>query len=209
MALSYPLSFPSSRAPSRITFHSRSAVGLQSSPITLEQTVFAWTGDLWLADVEYPPMIASEAEDIVAGLLLALNGAEGSFLMGPANAGYAGARGTWSAPLLSGAHAAGVKTLNLIGVDGKTWKNGDWLQLGSGSTSRLHKVVADGVQAGSPSLAQVEIWPRTRAAYSDGAAVTLSAPKGVWRLAGNSTDFSIEIGGFYAVRFSAIEARDS
>jgi hypothetical protein len=207
MALSYPLTFPS-LAPARIVFRARSVVGVQPSPLTMEHTVYAWQGDLWEADIDMPPMETEDAEPSI-GMLLALNGMEGTFLMGPANAGYAGARGTWSgsSPVVNGAHAVGARTLSIRSVDGKDWKAGDWFQLGSGSTSRLHKVVQDGSQTGSPSAANLEIFPRLRAAVSNGDALTLSSPKGMWRLASNVREWSIEIAQIYGIRFSCIEDR--
>jgi hypothetical protein len=203
VALVFPLSFPTTKTPRRVTFRAHSVVGVSASPLTLEQETFVWQGEGWAADIEAPPMGLADAEAYIA-FLLALNGREGTFLMG--QAGYAGARGTWISPVLSGAHATGVKTLNIRNVDGRTWKVGDWLQIGSGSSSRLHKVVQDGAQSGSPSVASVEIWPRTRTSYSDGQALTLSSPKGVWRLASNTREWSIDLAITYGIRFSCLEA---
>jgi hypothetical protein len=210
MSISYPLSFPSTKAPSRIVFRARSVVGVQASPQTLVQTVYAWAGDLWEADIQAPPMTAQYAEAWVSGLLLALNGMEGTFLMGPGNAGYAGPRGTWNgtSPLVHGAHAAGVKTVAIKNIEaGVTWKAGDWLQFGSGSSARLHKVVKDGAAAGSPPGGDIEIWPRTRAALSADAAITLANPMGNWRLSSNVSEWSIELAQIYGISFSCMEAK--
>lgn len=211
MTISYPLNFPTAQAMRNITFRAASIIGVQPSPLTLEHTVYAWPGDGWEADVECPPMTAADAEPWVAGFLLALNGMEGTFLMGPADAGQTAQRGTWAgaSPLVVGAHAAGVRTVAVDGLSaGATGKAGDWLQFGSGSASRLHKLVEDFTANGSGE-GTAEIWPRTRVALADNAPVTLASPKAVWRLASNVRRWSIDLGQWYApLRFSCIEARD-
>jgi hypothetical protein len=207
----YPLSFPSP-APRRITFRTRSAVGVQSSPLTMAQTVYAWPGDLLMAEVESPTLDLGGASAWIYGFLVALNNKEGTFLMGPGDAaGYAGAAGSWagSSPLVHGAHAAGSRTLLIKGLEAAlTWKAGDWLQVGSGSASRLHVCTKDGAAAGSPPGGSVEIWPRTRAALADGDAVTLASPRGLFRLAQDETEWSIDVAQMFGVRFSCMEARE-
>jgi hypothetical protein len=205
VAITYPLTLPTTRA-QRIEFRAHSAVGFQPAPLTLEQTIYVWQGDTWEADVIIPPMVRAEAEGVV-GFLLALNGMEGTFLMGdPLNTSP---RGTWAgSPLVAGSHAAGVKTVALDGFSAAaTGKVGDWIQFGSGSTSRLHKVVQDFTADGG-GLASVEIWPRLRTSLADNAPIVTASPKGLWRLASNARGWSLDIGQIYGLRFSAIEARD-
>lgn len=183
----------------------RSVVGVAESPFTLSQQVYAHPGEVWSAELDFPPLERAEAEDLI-GMLLALNGMEGTFLMGDPLGKTA--RGTWSgsSPVVSGAHAAGLKTIGIRNVDGKTWKRGDWLQFGSGSTTHLHKIVQDGSQVGSPSLASIEIWPRTRTTLADGDAITIASPRGLWRLASNVGGWDLIDAMEYGVRLSAIEA---
>jgi hypothetical protein len=76
---------------------------------------------------------------------------------------------------------------------------GDYIQLGAGSSAKLHKVLVD--QSGSGSL---EIWPALRANYTASAA-TLTNPKGVFRLANNQTNWSIGANSAYAIQFEAME----
>lgn len=203
MSISYPLSLPSNAVAAAISFEAISQVGLSQSPFTGAQQAYAHQGEWFEAQIELPSMARADAEEWVA-LLLALNGKEGTLLLGdPANSTP---RGTWVSPVVSGAHAAGVKTLYIRGVDSKTWKAGDWLQLGSGSGAHLHKVVQDGSQLGSPSVGSVEIWPRTRAALSDGAAVTLTSPVGLFRLKDNRRSWSIREAVEYGIGFGVLEA---
>ena len=80
-----------------------------------------------------------------------------------------------------------------------TLKAGDYIQLGSGSSSKLHQVLVD--QTGDGSL---EIWPDLREDYTD-ATVTYNNAKGVFRLATNITSWSINNSSTYGISFDAIE----
>jgi hypothetical protein len=204
MALSYPLTFPTVQMPVSTKFRASSAVGVSVSPFTKEQQIYAHQGDALAVDIQMPPMERDDAETVV-GFLLALNGMEGTYLLGdPANTGP---RGTWAgSPKVFGAHAAGVKSVAMDGFSaGATVKAGDWFQTGSGSSTHLHKLVQDATADGS-GLLTLEIRPPLRAALADNATFVTSGPKGLWRLASNDIEWSIEGAQLYGVQFSAIEA---
>jgi hypothetical protein len=204
MAISYPLSLPASRFV-RTAFRARSVVGMSASPFSVAQQVYAWPGDCWMADVQLPPMKRANAEPWVA-FLLALNGVEGTFLMGDVVNTTPRGVGTGT-PLVKGASQTG-KTLE---TDGWTAGQspilaaGDWFQLGTGSTSRLHKLVQNANSDGSGN-ATLEIWPRLRSSPADNAALTLSSPKGLWRLTSNVREWSLELAQIYGISFSCMEA---
>lgn len=83
---------------------------------------------------------------------------------------------------------------------------GDYLQLGSGASSRLHKVITPAVADGNGE-AVLDIWPALRASYADGAAVTLDSPRGVWRLASNEMPYEYVPGRIFpAMTFACTEA---
>lgn len=206
MAISYPLAFPTVKGPRQISIRLIDVVGVQSSPISLEQTSYDWGGDRLEADVALPPMKRADAEEFV-GFLWSLRGMLGTFLMGdPVGATP---RGTWAGtPLLAGAHAAGVRTLSVDGFSaGATGKRGDWLQFGSGSSTRLHKVLQDFTADGG-GAATIEIAPRLRAALVDNEPLVSSSCKGQWRLASNAREYTIELAQVYGLRFSCVEALD-
>ena len=116
-------------------------------------------------------------------------------------------RGTWAgSPKVLGAHAVGVKSIAMDGFSAAaTVKAGDWFQIGSGSTTHLHKVVQDGTADGS-GLLTIEVWPRTRAALLDNDTFTISSAKGIWRLANNSRRWTIEDMRFGGIVVGAVEA---
>jgi hypothetical protein len=205
VSIAYPLTLPSVSEPNGITIRARSAVGISVSPFTFGQQLFVHPGDIWEADISLPPMLRPQAETWL-GFLLALNGREGTFLMGEAL--NRTARGTWAAasPFVNGAHAAMAKTVAIDNLAASaTGKSGDWLQFGSAGTSRLHKLVQDFTANGS-GQATIEIWPRLREGLADNAAVTVASPRGVWRLSENVTGWTIGIAQIYGLQFSAVEA---
>lgn len=204
MAIAYPLSLPATSVPAAVSIRMRSSVGMSMSPFSFAQQVYAHAGDMWEADISLPKMQRADAEEYIA-FLAALNGREGSFTLGPDPVNLS-PRGTWGGtPLVNGASQTG-KTLAVDGFTASaTVKKGDWFQLGTGSSSRLHKIVEDGTANGSGQLS-LEIWPRLRSSPADNDALTTASPKGVFRLASNLREYSLELAKLYGISFSAIEA---
>lgn len=211
MPITYPLSLPSTPTFRSIDFRPVEAVGQGRSRFTLQRQVQRHQGQLWVAELDLPPMPRAEAEAWVA-FLLSLKGIYGTFLLGdPVGATPRGtATGT---PV---ADSAGSPTVNQIrdeeiyirgctaGVTG--WlKAGDWLQVGSGSTARLHKNLQD-VDSDGTGRAVCHVWPRLRASLADGEAITLNSAKGVFSLARNQMAWSIGEAQIYGIGFSAVEA---
>jgi len=200
MAITYPISAPAEVA-QRAKFRTRVAAAVSESPFTFGQQVYVHAGQLLLVDVELPPLIRADAEAVV-GFLLALNGHEGTFTMAPPG-NASGVRGTWAgSPLVNGDHAAGVSSIVMDGFSaGATAKAGDWVGIGS----YVHKVTRDATADGSGNLT-LEIWPRLRAAVSNNAALDITAPEGLWRLATPEVEWDVEVAQIYGVRFTAMEA---
>ena len=205
MAITYPLSLPSTtRTLSQVSFKGRSVVGLSVSPFTLEQEVQNSMAEALAFDAALPPLIKADGEEWV-GWLLALSGSQGTFLLGdPANPSP---RGTWAgqSPLVNGASQTG-KSLIIDGLTaGATGKAGDWFQLGSGATTHLHKLT-QGFTANGSGQATLDIFPRLRGSPADNAAIVLTNTKGLWRLASNDADWTIDLAITYGLKFSGIEA---
>jgi hypothetical protein len=81
-----------------------------------------------------------------------------------------------------------------------TLKAGDYIQLGSGASSKLHQVLLD--QDGDGTI---EIWPSLRSNYTS-STVVFNSPKGVFRLGTNMTSWSINNASIYGISFEAVEA---
>lgn len=206
MAIIYPLALPTASGLASISFYGKSAVGISESPFTGQQQAQVFQKQLWLASVEVLPLKRPEAEKYIA-FLLSLNGKQGTFLMGdPSGATPRGiATGT---PLLNGAHATNV---NSLVTDGWTPSQtgilltGDYVQLGTGAATRLHKVLAD-VNSDGAGNATFDVWPSTSAAYIDNAALTVQSCKTTFRLDDNTSGWSVTESILYGIQFSATQA---
>ena len=82
---------------------------------------------------------------------------------------------------------------------------GDYLQIGTGATSRLYKTLND-VDTDAGGLATLDNWPRLRESPADSATITLTNPGGVFRLARNDSEWDISTATIYGLGISAIEA---
>jgi hypothetical protein len=205
MAISYPLSMPTNTRIRSIELRAVNAVAYSRSPFTFAGQAFAYAGQMWQADVTLPPMKRADAEQWLAWLV-SLRGSLGTFLLGDPLGCVARGVATGT-PLIKG----GSQTGGTINIDGATsgvtgWlKAGDYVQIGSGGTARLHKVLQDANSDGSGNVT-LELWPHVRTAPADNAAVTVSSAKGLFRLASNEQAWSINEASIYGITFSAMEA---
>jgi hypothetical protein len=193
LAITYPLSTPTSIGIESIELRAVNAVATSQSPFTYKQQIVSHTGQRWEASISIPPVHRDKAAQWKA-MLTALKGSVGTFLLGDPD--YATPQGTVSSCTLTG--SAGDETVTVV-MTGSLLA-GDYIQLGTGSTSRLHQVLVD--QTGDGSL---EIWPALRDDYTT-AAVTFNSPKGVFRLSSNMTSWSINNASTYGISFDAVEA---
>lgn len=203
MPVSFPISLPSSPTARRITIRPRSAVAGDSSGFTLQSQTYAWRGQRLEAEVQLPPMTRADAAAWVAALV-SLNGQEGSFLLGDTSATTPRGVATGT-PLVKGAGQTGTDLITdgwTTGVTG-ILKAGDWIQLGSGSTARLHLVLADADSDGLGDATLV-LWPALRSSPADNAALTITAAKGLFQLAG-PIEWSVDEMRLYGLSFPAVE----
>jgi len=193
MAISYPLSTPTTIGIESIELRAVNAVAVSQSPFTYKQQVISHGGQKWEAAVNIPSVHRDKAAEWKA-MLVGLKGQVGTFLLGDPD--YATPQGTVSSCTLTGSTGDDTVTVVMTG----TLKAGDYIQLGSGSSAKLHQVLLD--QDGDGSL---EIWPSLRSDYT-GATVTFDSPKGVFRLGTNITSWSINNASAYGISFEAVEA---
>lgn len=200
----YPLNLPSHTGIKSIELRAINAVIFEMSPFTFVGQAQASAGQMWQADVTLPPMKRDDAAVWVAWLV-SLRGRFGTFLMGDPNG--ATPRGSiGGTPLVNGAGQTGETLL----IDGCTanvtnWlKAGDYVQLGSGATATLHKVLANASSNGSGQVT-LSLWPHIRSAPADNAAVTVTNAVGRFRLSSNETSWSIDEASIYGISFGAME----
>ena len=193
MAISYPLSTPTTIGIESVEIRAKNTVAISESPFTYKQQIVDFGGQKWEASVNIPPVRRDLAAEWKA-FLTALKGPVGTFLLGDPDC--ATPRGTVSSCTLTG--SAGDETVSVT-MTGSLLA-GDYIQLGSGSNSKLHQILVD--QTGSGNL---EIWPALRADYTS-ATVTFNNPKGVFRLSSNVTSWAINNSSVYGISFDAVEA---
>lgn len=202
MAITYPIALPVVDQPADIVFGGESVVASSMSPFTGDVEVQQHDGQRWHATLNYPPLERADAERLIS-FLLKLDGMYGTFTMTPP--GASAPRGTAAGtPLVNGAGQSGTDLV----TDG--WNTseavlleGDYLQLGTGLTARLHKVLDDVTSDGSGD-ATVSLWPRikTSAPPADNAAIVTSSPVGLFRLAENRNDWNVNTALHYGISFS-------
>tara|TARA_R110001606_G_scaffold84971_1_gene192946 strand:+ start:116 stop:703 length:588 start_codon:yes stop_codon:yes gene_type:complete len=193
MALSYPLATPTTIGIESIELRAVNAVAVSQSPFTYKQQVISHGGQKWEASVNIPSVHRDKAAEWKA-MLVGLKGQVGTFLLGDPD--YATPQGTVSSCVLTG--DAGDDSADVVMTG--TLKAGDYIQLGTGSGSKLHQVLLD--QSGDGTI---QIWPSLRSTYSS-ATVTFNSPKGVFRLSTNMTSWSINNASIYGISFEAVEA---
>jgi hypothetical protein len=193
MALSYPLATPTTIGIESIELRAVNAVAVSQSPFTYKQQIVSHGGQKWEASVNIPSVHRDKAAEWKA-MLVGLKGQTGTFLLGDPD--YATPQGTVSSCVLSG--NVGEETASVVMTG--TLKAGDYIQLGSGASSKLHQVLLD--QDGDGSI---EIWPSLRSDYTS-STVVFNSPKGVFRLGTNMTSWSINNASIYGISFEAVEA---
>ena len=193
MAISYPLDTPTSIGIENIELRAVNSVAVSQSPYTYKQQIVSHGGQKWEASVTIPSVRRDKAAQWKA-MLVALKGPTGTFLLGDPD--YATPQGTVSSCTLTGDAGDDSPSVVMTG----TLIAGDYIQLGTGSSSKLHQVLTD--QSGDGSI---DIWPPLRSTYED-ATVVFNSPKGVFRLANNVTSWSINNASAYGISFDAVEA---
>lgn len=204
MAISYPLTPPASPKPRRLSLAPMTAAGIHSSPFTFAQQVQEHQGQLWGLDVVLPPMKRSDAEPWLA-MFLKLHGIVGTFLYGDLSSDTPQGIATGT-PLVNGASQTGYQlttdgwTVSQTGI----LKAGDYIGLGSGSGSQLYKV-EDDVDSDGAGNAVLNIWPDLRSSPGDDDPITVSSPRGVFRMR-EAPSWDIDEALVYSISFSAMEA---
>lgn len=206
MAITYPLSLPTTIGIGEVELMAENVVALSTSPFTYRQQVVQHPGQRWSANIRIPPVRKDLAEEWVA-FLVSLKGQTGTFLLGDPNMGEprGTAKDTPGTPVVNGASQTG----STLAIDGLPTSEtgyllpGDYIQLGSATSSTLHKVLTQ-VDTDGGGAATLDIFPNILTAPSDGATVTVSDAKGLFRLSTNTVSWSINEASFYGIQFSAV-----
>jgi hypothetical protein len=141
--------------------------------------------------------------------LMKLNGQYGTFLLGdPLGQTARGSASTQAGtPLVNGPNQTG-STLSIDGlplsVTGYLLA-GDYIQIGSGATAKLYKIMTQ-VNSDASGTAIIDIWPDIRTSPADNDSISVANTFGVFRLMNPEVSFSIDKASIYGITFSAVEA---
>lgn len=208
MAITYPTALPNNTSIKSVNFRARSNIAVTQSPFTYKQQVMKFPGTSWEVDVQLKAMKRDEAEEWIA-FFLSLNGQYGTFLMGDPNGATprGSAATTPGTPLVLGANQSG-STLTVDGCPVSATgylKKGDYIQIGTGSSSKLYKLLYD-VDTDASGQALLTVYPELKVAPADNTPIIVSNCVGVFRLSSNETDWNIQTNLFYGLTFGAVEA---
>jgi len=208
MTISYPLNTPTNIGIANITLSAENAVAISQSPFTYQQQVVAHPGQRWAASISLPPMKRQDAEYWIA-FLLSLKGQIGTFLLGDPNCVTAqgSASTTPGTPRVNGGGQTG-DTLIIDGLPINTTGYllpGDYIQLGSGVTAYLYKVLTQ-VDSDASGNATLDLWPNLRISPGDNGLLVVANTKGRFRLKDNVTQWGINESSSYGITFDCVEA---
>lgn len=205
MAITYPLTFPTTPGFRKTRVISQINVGETGNPFNNVSQLQLWGGsERWVIDYELPPMDAATAADWKA-FMLSLKGKYGTFYAYDPDRRTPRGVGTGT-PLIKGASQTG----ETITTDGWTSSTtgiilaGDYIEI----AGNLYMVLQD-ADSDASGNATLEIWPQLRASPADNAAITVNNPKGTFRLDGNSVFWESDHLNNVRLRFTAVEARTS
>jgi hypothetical protein len=106
-------------------------------------------------------------------------------------------------------HRFGVdeNLIPLVNRDFTGWSifSGATLTLTQSINQRLHKLVNADSDSDSGGFSALDLWPRLRESPIDTYPVTLASPKGLFRLASDSVDWTIDEALKFGVKFTAME----
>jgi hypothetical protein len=209
VAITYPLSLPSARKFRTANWRERDVTADAASPFTGQSQVVVWPGQ-WVECTL--TLVAMRESDAAAwgAWITSLAGHAGTFLLGypPRSVPLGSARWTPGTPLVNG----GGQTGNALAIDGLPasrtgyLKAGDFVQLGSGSTSQFYKLLED-ANSNASGQATLTLWPNLRSAPADNAAVVVSGAKGLFHRMSAMTEWSVGPDGITQQRSFDVKER--
>lgn len=185
MAIVFPLASPAQFGIATVRWAPMTNTARAKAPFTLRDAVQVFDGAMWTGQLTIRPHGGPTGRGLAAWLT-SLQGRRGSFLLGdPASDVPLGsAASTPGTPVVDGAAQTGA-AVDLRGLPASATGYllaGDYLQIGSGATARLHMALED-VDSDAGGLATATIWPPLRSSPADGATVVVSDAEGVFALA--------------------------
>lgn len=188
-----------------VTLTLRRVVSRSVSPFTLEEQSFQWPGEQWEISFTLPTFNNRLTASEWIAFAAKMKGSYNYFLTGDPSAEEPMGVATGT-PLV----AANNQTGNILQTKGWTpstpniLRAGDYIQYGTGTSSRLHMVVED-ADSDAAGLASLQIEPALRYSPALNSPIVVDNPVGLFRLSDNSYSWSVAPGPRYNLSFSATE----
>lgn len=184
MAIVFPLASPAQFGIAGVQWAPMNNTARAKAPFTLRDAVQVFDGAMWTGVLTIRPHVGATGRGLSAWLT-SLQGRRGTFLLGDpaADVPLGSAATTPGTPVVDGAGQTG-SAVDLRGLPVSATGYllaGDYLQIGSAATARLHMALED-VDSDGGGLATATIWPSLRSSPADGAGVVVSGAEGVFAL---------------------------
>jgi hypothetical protein len=206
MAITYPRTLPTEMVIQGCTMRQQSIVAVSKSPFSGTEQAFAHPGQWWEAELSINFMERADAGAVTAWFA-SLNGREKTIAFGDpaAVAPQGSAASAPGTPVVNGASQTGAALICDGAPNAATnyLKAGDYVQLGSGSTARLHMVLEDVSSDGSGNFT-LNLWPQLRTSPDNDATLVVTSAVGLFRLAENVRQWN-ESNVHYGFTFSIVE----
>lgn len=205
MATPELITLPASSCFASMVFSMRRVVGLTASPFSLDEQTFKWPGAQWIVEFDLPPIKNRTIADEWISFGLNLEGRYNYFLLGDPLGRIPKGVATGS-PLVDGAGHTG----NLLPTKGWTPNTpnimmaGDWLQLGTGVSAKLHRVTQN-VNSDAGGNALLKIQGPIKVSPADNQAIIVNNAQGLFRLSSNDFSHSVNTGPIHRFSFQAAE----
>ena len=203
---SYPLSLPTSPSNFKTSeWRIVRSVAVSVSPFTMKSETADYGGAVWTTTVTLPPMLKADASSWQV-FFMQLHGRHGNFLLGDPDAKtiQGSATGTMSA---TANHSVGAYDITVDGLNASqstAFKKGDYVQFGSGATSKLHMIVAD-ISTNGSGQATLQIEPPLKTAISNNDVIVYVSAKAVMRMDSNDLSWNADQVSTYGISFSCSE----
>lgn len=174
--------------------------------IVLPQQIHEHDKALWIATVSLPPMKRATAAKWLA-FFMKLHGRKGTFLLGDADCKTAQGAITGSVTLNADIAIGDydIELLTSLNSTSNVFKAGDYIQINTGGSAKLHMIVEDASTNGS-GVATVTVEPSIKTAALATTDVIYSDAKGVFRMDANELGWDADYLSRFGVTFSCTEA---
>ena len=184
MAISYPITLPTTPGFRDISWQPKSAVAVVESEYTYNQKVYKWDGMARSVLITLPPMNITNAKLWMAAIY-SLNGVQGTFYLSDSAIGgptQIAAYDSRANILVDGAGQTGPTIANdgWAAISTIVLTAGDWVSIADRLYTCTQGMITDGLSAGNMNL-----WPDVLVAPADNDPILIgSAARGIFRLTG-------------------------